>query len=79
MGQIMKICPKDYALSCKIEPYLGQICVGQSSPKPKGGPLDEKNIFFQKSSHISARIGSKDHKFFADSKNIHINGTHLRN
>ena len=42
MGQIMKICPKDYALFCKIEPYLGQIRVGQSGLKPKGGPLDEK-------------------------------------
>ena len=77
MGQIMKICIKDYALFCKIEHYLGQIRVGQSGLKPKGGPLDEKNIFFQKSSQISARIGSKDQKFFADSKNIHI--THFRN
>ena len=74
MGQIMKICLKDYALFCKIEPYLGQIRFGQSSLKPKGGPLDEKNIF-QKSPQISTRIGSKDQKFFADPRNIHFNGT----
>ena len=73
MGQILKICLKDYALFCKIDPYLGQIRVGQSGLKPKGGPLDEKNIFFQKSSQISTKIGLKYQKFFTDSKNIYIN------
>jgi hypothetical protein len=43
MGQIMKICLKDHTSFLKIEPYLGQ-----SGQKPKGGPLDEKNIFFKK-------------------------------
>ena len=41
--------------------------------KTKGGTLGWKKYFFQKSSQISTRIGSKDQKFFTDSKNIYIN------
>jgi hypothetical protein len=48
MGQIVKICLKDHALFLHIKPYLEQIRVGQRSQKPKGGPLDEKNIVFKK-------------------------------
>jgi hypothetical protein len=45
--------------------------------KTKGGTLGWKRN--HKSSQILARIGSKDQKFFADFKNIHINGTHFIN
>jgi hypothetical protein len=60
MGQIKKICLKDHASFLKIKPYLKPICV-----------LDEKNIFFQKSSQISTRIGSKDQKFQKFQKHIY--------
>ena len=43
------------------------------------GTQGMKKYVFQKSSQISTRICSKDQKFFADSKNIHINGTHFIN
>jgi hypothetical protein len=32
----------------KIKPYVEPICVGQGGQKPKGGHLDDKNIFFKK-------------------------------
>ena len=48
MGQIMKICLKDHASFLQIKPYLQPIRVGQSTENPKGGPLDEQNIFFIK-------------------------------
>ena len=50
----------------KNTPYLHSICVGQSSQKPKGGPLDEKYFFLQNRYWISTRIGSKFRLFFAD-------------
>ena len=45
----------------------------QTPKNPKGGPLGEKKYFFHKSSSILFRVGSNDQKFYADSKNIHIN------
>ena len=48
MGQIMKICLKDPALLfLKKNLPRADTCHPKRS-KPKGGPLDEKNIFYKK-------------------------------
>ena len=72
--------------------YLQPICVGHSSKIKRGDPCMSsfskpkhtktkgmKKTYFQKSFPISTGIGSKDQIFFADSKQICINGTHFKN
>ena len=43
----------------KIKPPLGQKTLGHTTRKPKGGPLDKRNIFFKKVLQIGRNMAKK--------------------